>query len=290
MSRSWVAIQRNPRSGSGRRKVLLLELVAALKRAGLRPRVFSRREKLTDRLNDSEARGSLQCIVAAGGDGTAGDIANRFPDLPVFPFPLGTENLLCKYLGIRPDGQEAAATIAAGKRRQLDVGLASDRRFLLIGSAGFDADVIRRLHESRRGNISHLSYLKPIVGATFGFSYPNLRVFADDNSEPVQGSMAVVSNIPAYALGLPITHDAQPDDGVFDVCVLHKPGTLRLLNYFSSVVRNRHTTRSDITTIRAQRLRIESDVPCSLQLDGDPAGMTPSEFSMLPAALDVITP
>ena len=180
--------------------------------------------------------------------------------------------------------------IAAGKRRQFDVGLVGGHRFLLMGSAGFDAEVIRRLHDSRRGNISHASYLKPIFGAAFGFKYPELRVFVDDCQEPVCGSLAVVSNIPAYALGLPITPDARPDDGLFDVCVFHKPGTLRLLGYGISVMRRRHTLRSDVTLIRGRTVRIESAVTCPLQVDGDPAGTTPCEFTLVPAALEVIAP
>ena len=135
-----------------------------------------------------------------------------------------------------------------------------------------------------------MSYLRPIVGSAFGFTYPELSVFDEDSSDPVSGSLVVVSNIPAYAGGLPITPDARPDDGLFDVCVFHKPGFLRLLQYAGSVIRNRHTLRNDVTVIRTRRLRIESRTPCSLQVDGDPAGVTPCEFSLLPAALEVITP
>ncbi len=42
MKRPWVAIQRNPRSGAGPRARILLELIAELKKHGLRPHLFSK--------------------------------------------------------------------------------------------------------------------------------------------------------------------------------------------------------------------------------------------------------
>lgn len=288
MSDSWVAIQRNPRSGSGRRRRHLLELIAALKRRGLRPRMFRNRERMRDVITDRQD--SLICIVAAGGDGTIGDVINRCPDIPVCPFPLGTENVLCRYLQMPLCGETAAGLIAAGKSRHLDLGLCGDRRFLLMASAGFDAEVIHRLHNSRRGNISHFNYLKPILGTAFGYGYPEMRVTIDQQTEPIRGSLVVVANVPAYAFRLPITPDAQPDDGRFSVCVFHKPGSLQLLRYWWSVRRIAHLDRSDVTVCDAESVRIESEQPVALQMDGDPVGTTDCEFSVLPGAIEVFAP
>ena len=124
MIRPWVAIQRSPSAGSGRRRRFLLDLAAALNRNGLRPHIYSSRESLTSRLSDPDRRAALVGVVAAGGDGTLADVANRFPGIPVCPFPLGTENLLARYLGIPLDGESVARTIAAGHRRRVDIGLA----------------------------------------------------------------------------------------------------------------------------------------------------------------------
>jgi diacylglycerol kinase (ATP) len=42
--------------------------------------------------------------------------------------------------------------------------------------------------------------------------------------------------------------------------------------------------------LRAARIRIESDVPVAIQVDGDPAGETPVEIGILPGACEVIVP
>jgi diacylglycerol kinase family enzyme len=289
--RPWVAIQRNPRSGSGQGRRFLLDLAAALKRHDLRPHIFSRRESLAERLQDPERRAALVGIVAAGGDGTLADVANRFPGVPACPFPLGTENLLAKYLGVPLDGEASARILAAGNLRRFDVGLAGDKtRFLIMGSVGFDADVIRRLHESRRGNISHLSYVSPICRSVMSYSFPKLTVKAEGLSEPIDGSLVIVSNFPAYAFKLPVNPDAEPDDGLLTVRVFEKSGRWNFAKYSAMVTRRLHLHRPDVRVIKTASLTIESDTAAPVQIDGDPFGTTSVSFRCLPDELELFVP
>jgi len=301
MRAPWVAIQRNPNSGSGRRRRHLLEFVRALRKRGLNPRLFSRREKLDVALSNPEAREALICLVPAGGDGTVSDVINRFPGVTICPFPLGTENVLCRHLGIGHDGDKVADMIAAGKKTTLDLGVflnagsdaesaTKETRFVLMGSAGFDAEVIHRLHRSRRGNIGKLTYAKPILGSLSGYPYPMMRVYFDDSETPVEGSLVVVSNLPAYAFRLPMTPDAVGDDGLFSVCVFERPGSFQLARYFFQVIRRKHFDRPGVQHTTARKVRIETDSPVPLQIDGEAVGESPCEMTMLPGALTVIVP
>lgn len=291
MIRPWVAIQRNPRSGSGKRRRFLFELASALKRHDLRPHIFSRREILTERLNDPERRAALVGIVAAGGDGTLADVANRLPGIPACPFPLGTENLLAKYLGIPLDGEGAARIIAAGNVRNFDVGQAGDAtKFLIMGSVGFDAEVIRRLHDSRSGNISHLSYVLPICRSVLSYSFPQLTVQVDEQPEPIHGSLVVVSNFPAYAFKLPVNPDAEPNDGLLTVRVFEKSGRLNFAKYSAMVTRRRHLDHSEVRVFKTRNVTIKSDEDVPVQIDGDPFGRTPVTFKCLPGELPLFVP
>lgn len=291
MIRPWVAIQRNPRSGSGSRRKSLFDLASALRRHDLRPHIFSRRELLAERLQDPDRRAALVGIIAAGGDGTLGDVVNRYPGIPVCPFPLGTENLMAKYLGIPFDGEAAARIIAAGHRRTCDLGIAGEStRFLIMASVGFDAEVIRRLHEARTGNISHWSYLTPICRSMMHYDFAKLTVRAEGHDEPIEGAFVVVSNFPAYALNLPINPDAKPDDGLFTVRIFQKPGRWNLVKYGLSVVRRQHLGRSDVRVIQTSALTIESESNAPLQIDGDPFETTPVQMRCLAGELDLFAP
>jgi diacylglycerol kinase (ATP) len=294
MSAPWVAIQRNPTSGTGLQRSELLHLVSHLRRLGIRPRLYSQRQRLEARLQNAEERRQLVCLVAAGGDGTVGDLANRFPDLPLAVLPLGTENLLAGHLGIPSDGRFVAEMIAAGCRRVIDVGVINGRRFLLMVTAGFDADIVHRAHARRTGHIRKWNYLQPIWESLRSYRYPKLRVSAEGGDLPgdqlLSGRLIVVANLPAYAMGLPLAMNADGADGLLDLRVFRRRSAFQMLRYLYKVLLRQHETLADVFSGRAKRVTITCDTPVPIQCDGDPAGFTPAEVTILPGALTLIVP
>jgi diacylglycerol kinase family enzyme len=290
----WVAIQRNPTSGNGRKRSELLAFCQQLRRNGIRPRIFSRREALANRINRSGGRDGLVCLVAAGGDGTVRDLANRFPDVPLAILPLGTENLLAKYLGVPCDGRFVAQMIADDCRKPLDVGLLNGRRFLLMASAGFDADIVHRTHARRTGHIRKWNYLQPILQTLRSYGYPELRLHVTSGESLVEqtlvGHLAVLANLPVYAMGLPIAKDAVGHDGLLDLRLFERPEAFQMARYLYNVARTQHEALPDVRIGRIRRVRIDSDVPAPIQCDGDPAGWTPADVFVLPGALTLIVP
>lgn len=289
-SRPLVAIQRNPRSGTGQGRHRLIELIRELKRLGFRPRMFKHRERLQEWVAKPEIREQLACIVAAGGDGTVADVFNRHPGVRLAILPLGTENLLARFLGISGSGIEVARLIDRGEVRVLDLCQMGQRRFALMASAGFDADVIQRLHDSRRGNISRLSYVQPILESVRKYEYPEIRLWVDDAPTPATARMAVIVNIPIYALGLSVARSARGDDGRVDVRLFGQGSAFQMVRYLCNLALGTHESLPDVESLAGRRVRIEADVPVPIQVDGDPAGFTPAEICVLPAALEVIAP
>lgn len=289
-SEHWVAVQRNPKSGSGSGRAMLFDLVHALRQHGYRVRMFKDRTRLERWIAQPDVRARLNCIVAAGGDGTVADVFNRFPGIPVAILPLGTENLLARHLNIPASGVEVARLIASGSRRRFDLGLLGMRRFALMASVGFDADVIQRTHTARRGNISRSTYIQPILDSLRSYKYPRLRVYADDAPDPQSARLAVIVNIPAYALGLPVARSARGNDGQFDLRLFKRGSAFQMVRYFCNLSLGTHEGLSDVTSLTARRVRIEANQPVPIQADGDPAGFTPAEISLLPEALEVYAP
>ncbi|MFP6770555.1 MAG: diacylglycerol kinase family protein [Planctomycetaceae bacterium] len=294
MSGDWVAIQRNPRSGSGRGRRELVELCRTLRARGLKPRLFSDRSLLDARLADTDQRQGLLALVAAGGDGTVVDLANRHPNLPLAVMPLGTENLLARYLGMPRSGRGVADVIAARQTRRIDMGRAGGRLFTLVASVGLDASVVHRLDRARSGNITHRSYIKPILWGFRTYDYPRLQVRIDDDPEPIEGAEILVSNLPAYGFGLKVGKTAKENDGRLVVTVLQRGSTFQMIRYLSMLFRGTHERAADVKVATARRVRVEcvdsarEGVP--VQIDGDPAGLTPVAIECLPGALEVFVP
>jgi len=276
-------------SGSGRRQPLL-DLVRALQRHGLNPRLFSNRARLDAALAEPGRRGALHALVAAGGDGTVLDVINRHPGAPIGILPLGTENLLARQFGIPQDGAAAAEIIAAGRTIPLDLGRIGERRFAIMVSVGFDAAVIHSAHAARTGHIRRSHYVWPIGLAMRRYDYPELRVYVDDVTQPIVGRMVVIANLASYALGLPMAPSARGDDGLLDLRVFHGGSTFHLLRYLYMLTTWSLDHLSDVTSVRAKTVRIESAARAPVQADGDPVGTTPCIVTLEPAAARLFVP
>lgn len=290
MKRPWVAIQRNPRSGSGPRAKIVLELIEELKKRGLRPHLFSKRERCDLRLQDLDPEDRPRCLVAAGGDGTVGDLLNRFPDSPIAVLPLGTENLLARYLGIPRSGRFVAEMIAGGETKSFDLCTIGERRFMLMAGFGFDADVVRRVDGSRRGHIRHWSYARPMWETLKNYDFPEMRFYIDDNPEPLRATVGFVVNLPVYGFKLPIAKTADPHDGLLELRLFSPKSTFQLLRHFTNVIRGRHERLASVQCVQARTVRVESEREVAVQVDGDPAGFTPATIQVQRESFRVLVP
>ena len=291
-----VLIGVNPRAGAGNRLATVEELCRQLVALDVQAEMVTDIDRLVEKAAALKATGQLRAVVAAGGDGTLRLYAHRTaPGTPLLVFPLGTENLLAKYLELTADPLQAARLIAEGLVVRFDAGEANGQIFTLMAGCGFDAEVVRRLHEERTGNIHHLSYARPILDAIRQYGYPELRVYcaaADDDreeaSEPITARWAFVVNLPRYAGGLRFAPDASGSDGLLDVCTFKEGSLWHGMVYLGGVMLGQHESMQDFVRVRAQRVRIEADGPVPYQLDGDPGGELPVEIRVLPSRLSLV--
>jgi diacylglycerol kinase (ATP) len=287
-----VFIAFNPVAGSGERQGRVRSLVERLTNAGFRTEIVPNIDRLVEQSQQALADESLRGVIAAGGDGTASLVANRLPTgVPIATFPLGTENLLANYLRHTSEESACVQLLRSGATTWLDAGRANGRLFTLMAGCGFDADVVDRLHRSRRGNIRHWSYVWPILDSIMSYSYPALKVHLADpegGEREVECRWAFVVNVPRYACGLCIAPDAKANDGLLNVVTFKEGNLLAGLRYLSGVFAGSHTEWSDVTCWQTNSLRIESSEPAPYQLDGDPGGMLPLEIHCEPAAIRAI--
>jgi len=292
-----VLVSVNPKAGARSGKSVVEQTVGMLREAGYHvetpPDINDLAEAATAKLKN----GSLRAVVAAGGDGTVSLVVNRTPPrVPVMALPLGTENLLAKYLNVTANPEGICRTIKRGAFVRLDAGLANGRIFMLMLGAGFDADVVQRLDQQRSGHIRHLSYIKPIFKSIRSYEYPELRIYSDLSGptsavEPqVRAKWSFVVNLPRYAMGLGIAPDADGTDGKLDVCSFKKGSLWNGLKYLAGVMMGRHENWKDCVTLRARKIRIESDSRVPYQVDGDPGGYLPVDIEVLPGRLTLLVP
>lgn len=288
-----IAIAANPYSGRGRNRRHLDALIHTLRAAGCEPIPMWDKDALADLAAADDFAASYRCIVAAGGDGTLLHVVNHRPAVPVVVYPMGNENLFARQFGYRRDPQQLVDTIARGNVRAVDLGRAGDQYFTLVASAGFDGHVAHQLAQWRqRGQrlkrVGRLSYMLPILRGMWRYDHRPMTITAD--GETFTGHLAMVFNINQYAMKLQLAPGAEPDDGLLDYVIFERPGSMRLIGYALSVVSGRHYQRGDVKHGRARRIIIEATTRVPVQIDGDAAGFTPVEISIVPGGLRLFAP
>jgi diacylglycerol kinase family enzyme len=285
----------NPRAGARWRHERIQAMAAALSGGGYEVRMTTDLAELAGLSAESWNAGDLRAVVAVGGDGTASVVRNRVPlEVPLLPVPTGTENLLGRYTGQTAEPAAVLRTIEEGVTIGLDLGRANGKYFLLMISAGFDAEVVRSLHENRRGNIKRTAYLLPALQTIRRYGFPEMQLYWTDgptlSERPLCCRWLFGFNLPLYALGLPIAPDAVATDGLLDVCAFERGTTWSIVRYLWHVKRGGHRSLADTRVVRTRRFRLEAvNAPnVAYQLDGDHGGVLPVDVEVIPGELRLL--
>ncbi len=292
MHNQLVVIQRNPLSGSGRGRRELLRLIRTLRMHGFQVRMFASRGLLDRYVRRPESAARLHCLVAAGGDGTLVSVIDRHPTATVALLPLGTENLVARYLKIPCCGKTAGDIIAAGFTRVFDSGLVHQQRFLLMTSCGPDARVIQLVNQNRTRNITRTDYLIPVLRTLLLEPLHRYQVQTDSHKELPDGCHVLVTNIPRYGFDLRFSPDASPEDGSLHVRIAHCRTRLQMLRHVLRVFFRRPHPTDEVTCLRADSvtitLRSDSGALPLSQFDGEPGPVPPLSIRVAPASVRLL--
>jgi YegS/Rv2252/BmrU family lipid kinase len=246
------------------------------------------------------AASGYDVVVAVGGDGTVHEVLNGLmrhpaetrPALAVLP--TGSGNDTCRTMGVPFDVSDAAMLLATGERRRFDVGCCNGLYFNNSFAAGLDAKVTAKAVEykvtkRRSGLWLYLTALMHVLFKDLGAFDIGLG-FDGAPLEPVRTLIIAVTNGSTYGGGFKITPDADPSDGLFDVCMIDDLKLHQTLWRLPFVVVGKHTKMPVVHMSRHTGAVITSDVPMPAQLDGEVLLERRYEIAMLAGAIECIVP
>lgn len=238
-----------------------------------------------------QAKDSVGCVVAVGGDGTLRGVVDATHGLlPVGLIPRGTANVVARELKIPLDPRRAADNLATGHTRRIDLGHIEGRgTFLAMVGVGFDGQVVTGVHPGRmkaaRMGLSAMSaLLRPAL--------PPLDVTVDGTRLDVTAFGVVAANTRNYGGWFAACPSALPDDGVLDTMLLLRRDRRALLRSGLAVVRRREGSPAIVSYGRGTHIEVTSrnGAESPVQADGDPCGTTPIRLSIEPGAVAIIAP
>jgi YegS/Rv2252/BmrU family lipid kinase len=282
----------NPHSAGGRTVKLLPQVQRALDASSLPYRVI-RTESLEHGVEEARrAADSGEVPVVMGGDGLVGQIGGALAetDAAMGIVPGGRGNDLARVLRIPDDPAGAVAVLADGNTRQIDVGVANERRFLCVASCGFDSDANRIANEARlvKGN---LVYAYAAIRALIAWRPARFTVVLG-GGEPIEfeGYSVAAGNSRAFGGGMFVAPHAELDDGELDVITVRDVSKLRYAKGLPKAFKGTHLANEEVDEFRAATVEIRADRDFAVYADGEHLTDLPATLSVLPRALEVIAP
>jgi YegS/Rv2252/BmrU family lipid kinase len=287
-----IALIVNPNAGGGSAKELLPAAERALGAYGLTVRHVLTKDLEHGIAAAREAAGAGETPVVMSGDGLIGQIGGALAGTGAVMgiVPAGRGNDLARVLGIPTEVDGAAAVIAKGDERELDVGEAGGRRFLGIASCGFDSEANRIANEARliRGN---LVYAYAALRALAAWRPTRFDLELDGERVSFLGYGAAMANNKAYGGGMYCAPAAELDDGLVDVVWMEDVSKLRFLfSVLPRVFKGTHIEVEGVNMRRAREVSVSSDRPFTVYADGDPLAELPTKVTLLPRALRILAP
>ncbi len=299
----------NPEAALGKTRSLWPKLRDQLRdKIGPFPWDWTNAPKQASALVENALQLGHDLIVSVGGDGTHNEAMNGFfkdgkilnPQAALAIVSCGSGGDLSRSLSLSTGTSSALGTILSRHERQVDVGLlrftkpsgeASDRFFLNIASLGMPALVCSLLRSQPR-----------FLGGSGRFLLATLRVLMTSRNEMVSLEIdgqslpnnlvntVAAANGQFFGGGMRVAPHAQLDDGLLDVVVIGSVGLADFLREGHRIYRGKHLNHPRIQYYKAQTIRAFSKTQVLVETDGEPIGILPATFTVLPLALRIVVP
>jgi diacylglycerol kinase family enzyme len=235
-------------------------------------------------------------LIVGGGDGTIGAAASALvgSQTKLGILPLGTLNHFARDLGLPADVGEAAAIIAAGNARCVDVAEMNGQIFINNSAIGLYPLMVvdRDLQRKRLGRSKRLAMVVAAVRTLVRFGHQRLTLTINDEQERADTPLLFVGNNDyRIDLGAPGRRESL-EAGQLSVLVMRKKTRRGFVGASIRALLNRPRADDMERIDGAERLRVSSrKSQLTVSLDGEVVSAAPPlDYKIRKRALRVIAP
>ena len=282
---SQVSLLVNPRAGGGRAGPVSKAVVTYLRDLGVETEVLAPTspEGALEAARQVSAMGTGRLLVV-GGDGlirlAASALAGETTVLGIVA--AGTGNDAARALGLLGGSLEEQVQRAQADPVPIDLVASSGQPVVTSAVCGFPTRVNERANRMRfpkggsRYTLATLLEVPRMAPAHY-------RLVLDGEALEIEAAAIVVANTAYFGGGMRIFPEADPTDGLLDVCVIGDLGRLDLLRSLQQVRTGNHVDHPKVAIYRAGVVSVEG--VGTVRADGEPLGDLPVVLRADPGAL-----
>ncbi|MGF1590128.1 MAG: YegS/Rv2252/BmrU family lipid kinase [Pleurocapsa sp.] len=242
-------------------------------------------------------KNQVEAVIASGGDGTISAVAEALieTDIPLGAIARGTANAFANALNI-PDTIEAACkVIVDGATRKVDAGLCNGRPMILLAGVGFEAETVEDADRQTKNRLGMLAYVLSGIKQLKDFEKFDTILETDDKVIKVKANAITIANAaPPTSILAQGPAGVIYDDGLLDVTIVtpeNRASAIAISYHLLQTASNEEAAeRDDIGYLRTKWVKVTTDPPQKVVVDGELIGETPIEIKCIPGGLTVFAP
>ena len=238
-------------------------------------------------------RSGAPMVIVGGGDGSLSCAVDELVDRDcVFALlPLGTANSFARTLGIPLDLDGAIDTIVNGRRRRVDLGVVDGDYYANSAAIGLSPLIGATVPHGLKRRLGRVGYLIWAIWSIYRFKPFQLVIETEDGERHEMAALEVRIANGAYHGGVEVVDAAEVDSG--EIVVQAVTGRIKhrlIRNWLAVLVGHRRWKRETVTDFHARKLKLTTDPPLPISIDGEVLGRTPATVEVAESAIEVVVP
>lgn len=292
--RKKILLYYNPKSGNGNFKDNLDYIVDRLQKENyqlipVRASDGVDLSEILSQINEEEYRQ----IMVAGGDGTINICVNAMVknniNLPLGIFPAGTANDFAGYLDLPKEIEKQVDIVLGDCYTYSDVGNCNGKCFINVAALGNLVDVSQKTNPTLKNMLGMFAYYLKGASEVIKLRALPVKLTTPDNVYEEKMFFMVVMNGESAGGFKKLSSCSEINDGKLNVILFRRMPIRDFVPLFFSVLAGNHEENKNVLTFETDKLKIESSVEISTDVDGEHGEKLPLEFSVLPKRIKIFT-
>ena len=230
-------------------------------------------------------------VVLGGGDGTISGLVDLLVGKGVVlgVLPLGTANSFARSLGLPLDIEGAVEVLRNGKPRRIDLGMIDGDYFANCAAMGISPQIAETVPHTLKKLLGRVGYLGWAAWRFVKFRPFTLIVGEGAAATRLKVVEVRISNGPFHG-GTQVVDGADLQSGEIVVQAVVGHAKRYLLRHWAAAFAGHEMRHLDTREFRGKSLRVATEPPLPISIDGEVLAKTPVVARVAAAAIEVMAP